>query len=66
MFFKCKFDVDVPGPDDPEANGDLFDHEYSFYRRGEVVARVLLMLCARMHSAVLMLSLLELPTLGIF
>ncbi len=28
-FFKCRFDVDVPGPDDLEATGDFLDHEYS-------------------------------------
>lgn len=28
--FKCRFQVDVPGPDDLEAEGDFFDHEYSF------------------------------------
>jgi uncharacterized protein YxjI len=32
--FHCKFTVDVPGPDDLEASGDLWDHEYSF-RRGD-------------------------------
>lgn len=39
-FFRCKFEVDVPGPDDLEAVGDFWDHEYHFERRGEVVATV--------------------------
>ena len=38
--FQCKFSVDVPGPDDLEAAGDLFDHEYSFTRSGQTVATV--------------------------
>lgn len=32
--FQCQFSVDVPGPDDLEATGDLFDHEYAFTRGG--------------------------------
>lgn len=39
-FFRCKFTVDVPGPDDLEARGDFLDHEYIFERGGEVVASV--------------------------
>lgn len=39
-FFRCKFEVDVPGPDDLEAVGDFWDHEYQFERRGDVVASV--------------------------
>ena len=39
-FFKCRFTVDVPGPDDLEANGDFLDHEYSFSRGGRTVAAV--------------------------
>jgi uncharacterized protein YxjI len=35
--FRCKFTVDVPGPDDLEAKGDFFDHEYEFTRGGRVV-----------------------------
>src|SRR6476619_3690276 len=31
-FFKCRFTVDVPGPDDLEATGDFLDHEYAFSR----------------------------------
>ncbi len=38
--FKCRFQVDVPGPDDLEAEGDFFDHEYSFFRHGSQVASV--------------------------
>jgi len=29
-FFNCRFTVDVPGPDDLEAEGDFLDHEYIF------------------------------------
>jgi uncharacterized protein YxjI len=36
-FFKCKFVVDVPGPDDLEATGNFLDHEYEFRRGGRVV-----------------------------
>ncbi|MDF1837339.1 MAG: LURP-one-related family protein [Planctomycetota bacterium] len=39
-FFKCQFTVDVPGPDDLMAQGDLLGHEYEFTRHGETVARV--------------------------
>lgn len=39
-FFKCRFTVDVPGPDDVEAEGDFMDHEYTFTRRGQCVAEV--------------------------
>src|SRR5215207_2918467 len=39
-FFRCKFTVDVPGPDDLEARGDFLDHEYSFERGGRQVANV--------------------------
>ena len=37
---RCKFTVDVPGPDDLEAQGDFFDHEYTFERNGQTVASV--------------------------
>ena len=37
---RCKFTVDVPGPDDLEAQGNFLDHEYAFERGGEVVAHV--------------------------
>lgn len=36
----CKFAVDVPGPDDLEATGSLFDYEYTFERSGRTVATV--------------------------
>jgi uncharacterized protein YxjI len=39
-FFKCRFTVDVPGPDDLEADGDFLDHEYRFQRDGRTVATV--------------------------
>ena len=39
-FFKCKFEVDIPGPDDLEAEGDFLDHEYQFTRHGRNVAQV--------------------------
>jgi uncharacterized protein YxjI len=39
-FFHCKFSVDVPGPDDLEARGDFFDHEYQFQLHGRPVAEV--------------------------
>ena len=38
--FRCKFTVDVPGPDDIEAAGDFTDHEYDFERQGEEIAQV--------------------------
>lgn len=37
---RCKFTVDVPGPDDLEAQGSFLDHEYTFERRGCEVAQV--------------------------
>ena len=37
---RCKFTVDVPGPDDLEAQGSFLDHEYTFERRGREVAQV--------------------------
>jgi len=30
--FRCRFSVDVPGPDDLEAQGDFLHHEYQFTR----------------------------------
>ena len=36
----CKFTVDVPGPDDLQAEGDFLDHEYRFTRGGQTVATV--------------------------
>jgi uncharacterized protein YxjI len=38
--FHCKFTVDVPGPDDLEAEGDFLDREYGFTRGGRTVANV--------------------------
>ena len=35
-----RFTVDVPGPDDLEAEGDFLDHEYTLRRSGRVVATV--------------------------
>jgi uncharacterized protein YxjI len=37
--FRAEFTVDVPGPDDLIAEGDFWDHEYSFTRHGQTVAR---------------------------
>jgi len=39
-FFHCTFTVDVPGPDDLKAEGDLMDHEYTFHRGDVPVAHV--------------------------
>jgi uncharacterized protein YxjI len=39
-FLSYKFTVDVPGPDDLEAQGDFLDHEYSFNRSGNMVAEI--------------------------
>jgi uncharacterized protein YxjI len=39
-FFRCAFTVDVPGPDDIEAQGSFLDMEYTFTRGGETVAEV--------------------------
>ena len=33
-FFRCRFNVDVPGPNDYEAEGDFLDREYTFTRAG--------------------------------
>ncbi len=38
--FRCRFTVDVPGPDDYEAQGSFLDHEYTFSRQGRTVATV--------------------------
>ena len=35
-----RFTVDVPGPDDLEANGSFTDHEYTFMRGGRTAATV--------------------------
>lgn len=39
-FLHHRFTVDVPGPDDLEAEGNLLDHEYVFRRGDRVVASV--------------------------
>lgn len=39
-FFRCTFTVDVPGPDDLEAQGSFTDMEYTFTRDGGQVAEV--------------------------
>jgi uncharacterized protein YxjI len=39
-FLRCRFSVDVPGPDDLEAQGDFLDHEYVFERHDQAVAKV--------------------------
>src|SRR5262249_3645520 len=38
--FKCKFTIDVPGPNDYEAVGSFTDHDYRFERGGSTVAVV--------------------------
>ncbi len=37
---RCKFTVDVPGPDDLEAQGSFLDREYTIERRGRRVAEI--------------------------
>src|SRR5947209_13270783 len=37
---RCRFTVDVPGPDDLEAQGNFLDMEYTFTRAGRNVAVV--------------------------
>ena len=39
-FFNCRFTVDVPGPDDLEAQGNFLDMEYTFTRSNQTVAQV--------------------------
>jgi len=39
-FFKDKYTVDIPGPNDYEVSGDFWDHEYTFIRTGKDVAWV--------------------------
>ena len=39
-FFKDKFTVDIPGPNDYEVKGNFWDHEYQFVRQGQEVAHV--------------------------
>ena len=38
--FGDRFTIDVPGPDDLEMTGDLFDHEFTIGRGGRAVATV--------------------------
>ena len=38
--FRCKFTVDVPGPDDLEAQGSFLDREYTFTRGSRPAAEV--------------------------
>jgi uncharacterized protein YxjI len=38
--FREKFTIDVPGPDDLDMTGDLFDHEFTIERNGTEVASV--------------------------
>ncbi|MGZ0169318.1 MAG: LURP-one-related/scramblase family protein [Planctomycetales bacterium] len=39
-WFKSKFTLDVPGPNDYEITGSFWEHEYSFSRQGRTVASV--------------------------
>jgi len=39
-FFRCRFSVDVPGPDDLEGTGDFWEQEYELTRGGRRVATV--------------------------
>lgn len=38
--FRCKFQVDVPGPDDLEARGNFLEHEYEFFLHDRTVAQI--------------------------
>lgn len=38
--FGERFTIDVPGPDDMQISGDLFSHEFTINRDGQVVATV--------------------------
>lgn len=38
--FGDRFTIDVPGPDDLEMRGNLFDHEFTVERAGQTVATV--------------------------
>jgi uncharacterized protein YxjI len=38
--FRCKFSVDVPGPDDLEAQGSFMDYDYKFTRGSKTAAEV--------------------------
>ena len=39
-FFRCKFEVDGPGPRDYEASGDFLDHEYELQRSQGLAATI--------------------------
>ncbi len=39
-FFKDKYTVDIPGPNDYEVSGNFWDHEYTFKRSGKEIAHV--------------------------
>ncbi|MBN2002101.1 MAG: LURP-one-related family protein [Anaerolineae bacterium] len=39
-FFKDKYTVDIPGPNDYTVEGNFWDHEYRFLRKGREVAHV--------------------------
>jgi uncharacterized protein YxjI len=38
--FVDRFTLDIPGPDDLEMSGDLFDHEFTIRRGEQIVAKV--------------------------
>ena len=38
--FRCRFSVDVPGPDDLEAQGSFMDYDYTFTRGNKTAAQV--------------------------
>jgi uncharacterized protein YxjI len=39
-FFYCKFEIDGPGPQDYEADGDFLDHEYKIKGRDGIAAEI--------------------------
>ncbi len=39
-FLRCKFTVDIPGPNDLEAQGNFLEYEYTFRRGSDEVAQV--------------------------
>ncbi len=38
--FRCHFTLDVPGPNDPIAEGSFWEYEYAFSRSGRAIAHV--------------------------
>ena len=38
--FRDRYTIDIPGPDDLEMSGNIFDHEFTIRRGGDVVATV--------------------------